>query len=106
MRASYIVQTSATTAVLAAFLAADLAARLLSVYPASETLWYAQLEVLRPLGLLRASHPALDYVLGTNILPIGFGLLIIAWTAYFVRQRLVIAILANGSAVIVGAIAY
>ena len=106
MRTTYLVQTSATTTVLIAFLVADLAARLLSLYPGSETLWYAQLEVLRPLGLLRASHPALDYLFGSNILPIGCGLLIVAWTACKLRQRLVVAILANGSALIVGAIAY
>ena len=76
------------------------------MHPASETLWYTQLAILRPISLLQSTHPVLDSIFGDNILPIGCGLLIVAWLGCFLRHRFTVALLANFSAVVVGAIAH
>ncbi|WP_046863577.1 hypothetical protein [Microvirga massiliensis] len=107
MRTTYLVQTVGTTAVAGVFLASDVVARLLALHPASETLWYLQLEVMRPLLAVRMSDTMLaGTILGSNILWVSLSILAAAWLACLVRQRLMVGLMANLSLMLVAAMGY
>src|SRR3954454_22458460 len=106
MKATYLVQTLGTTAVVGAFLASDLVAQLLEIHPGSETLWYLQLGLLRPLTALRTSGGVVGAMTEANILIVGVAVLISAWVACLLRQRVIVGLMANCSLMFVGSMAY
>jgi hypothetical protein len=106
MRTTYLFQTSGTIAVVGAFLASELVARLLALFPSSETLWYLQLGVLRPLSTFRASGMLMEFLPGLNMLLVPAMILAMALLACIYKQRILIGVMTNCSVILLACIGY
>lgn len=88
-------QTLGSVAVIAAFAAAELAAHLLALHPASALLWYLNLEVFGDFERARAAHSPLRFLFGPAALPGALALLALALLARLRRHHLGVAAIAN-----------
>jgi hypothetical protein len=105
MRRTLTIQTCGSLVVIGGFLAAEIAARILTIHPSSPTAWYLNLEVFGAFERARL-HTSLGFLFGPASVWGALAALLLTLLAWSKRHRLGVALAANFSFVFAAVLAF